>query len=84
MIPPSEIAWWLAKYGGLTPDCVPRIKAYVACFLSKEACNPTALEWQQQMKKAVTRSAKHAHTKASATMVTIDQLNRELADDGHR
>jgi hypothetical protein len=24
-IPPSEITRWLAKYGGLTPDCVPHI-----------------------------------------------------------
>jgi hypothetical protein len=31
------------------------------------------------MKKAVTRAAKRAHTKASATMVTVDQLDRELA-----
>jgi hypothetical protein len=29
-IPPSEIARWLATYGGLTPDRVPRIEAYVA------------------------------------------------------
>jgi hypothetical protein len=31
------------------------------------------------MKRAITRAAKCACTKASATMVTIDQLDRELA-----
>jgi hypothetical protein len=77
-IPLAEIAKWLACYGGLTPDRVPRIEAYVAC-LTKQAYNPAALEGQQRMKKAVTRAAKCARTKASATMVTVDQLDHELA-----
>jgi hypothetical protein len=58
---------------------VPRIEAYVARFLTKQVYNSAALEGQQWMKKAVTRAAKHARTKASAPMVTADQLNRELA-----
>jgi hypothetical protein len=58
---------------------VPRIEAYVACFLTKKAYNPAAIKGQQWIKKAVTRAAKRAHTKASATMVTADQLNRKLA-----
>jgi hypothetical protein len=48
-------------------------------LLSKEAYNPAALKGQQQMKKAITRASKCAHTKASTTMVTADQLNCELA-----
>jgi hypothetical protein len=72
---------WLATYDGLTPDHVPHIEAYVARLLTKQAYNSTALEGQQQMKKAVTRATKCACTKASAMMVTADQLNRELADD---
>jgi hypothetical protein len=78
-IPLTEIAKWLAHYGGLTPDRVPRIEAYIARFLMKQAYNPAALEGQQRMKKAVTQTAKCAHTKASVTMVTADQLDRELA-----
>jgi hypothetical protein len=75
----AEIARWLARCGGLTPDHVLRVEAYVMCFLSKEVCNPAALEGQQQMKKAVTRAAKRAHTMVSVTMVTANQVDRELA-----
>jgi hypothetical protein len=78
-IPPSEIAHWLATYSGLTPDRVPRIEAYVARFLTKKVYNPAAIEGQQWMKKAVTRAAKCACTKASTTMITVDQLDLELA-----
>jgi hypothetical protein len=78
-IPPSEIARWLATYGGLTPDRMPRIEAYVARFLAKQAYNSAALEGQQWMKKAVTRASKRARTKASTPMVTSDQLDHELA-----
>jgi hypothetical protein len=78
-IPLTEIARWLARCSGITPDRVPSIKAYVTHFLSKKAYKPAAIEGQQQMKKAVTRAAKHARTKASVTMVTVDQLDRELA-----
>jgi hypothetical protein len=77
--PAGELARWLARCGGLTPDHVPRIEAYVARFLSKAAYNPAALEGQQRMKKGATRAAKRAHIKASVTMVTANQLNRELA-----
>jgi hypothetical protein len=81
-IPQSEIAQWLATYGGLTPDCVPRIEAYAARHLTKQAYNSTATEGQQWMNKAATRATKRAGTKASVTtMVTADQLNRELAAD---
>jgi hypothetical protein len=59
---------------------VPCIEAYVAHLLSKEAYNPAALEGQQQMKKGATWAAKCAHTKASATMVTTDQLDHECQD----
>jgi hypothetical protein len=76
----SELARWLAWYGGLTPDRVPHIEEYITCFLSKEACNPAALEVQQRMKKGTTRAAKCARTKASVMMVTAVQLDRELAD----
>jgi hypothetical protein len=78
-IPLSELARWLARYGGLTPDRVPHIEAYIARFLSKEACNPAALEGQQRMKKGATQAAKRACTKANAMMVTADQLDLELA-----
>jgi phosphopantetheinyl transferase (holo-ACP synthase) len=81
-IPHSEIARWLATYGGLTPDCVPRIEAYAVRHLTKQAYNSTATEGQQRMKNAVTWAAKCACAKASATtMVTADQLDRELAAD---
>jgi hypothetical protein len=79
MIPLGKLAQWLARYGRLTPDRVPRIDAYIARFLSKEACNPAALEGQQQMKKGTTQAAKRACTKTSA-MVTTNQLDRKLAD----
>jgi hypothetical protein len=79
MIPPSEIVRWLATYGGLTPDRVPRIEAYVARLLTKQAYNSAAIEGQQRMKKACTCAAKRTHTKASAPMVTANQLDRELA-----
>jgi hypothetical protein len=78
-IPPSEIARWLATYGGLTRDHVPHIEAYVARFLTKQAYNSAALEGQQRMKKAVTWASKRARTKVSAPMVTADQLDRKLA-----
>jgi hypothetical protein len=42
-IPLVEIARWLARYGRLAPDHVPRIEAYVSCFLSKEAYNSATL-----------------------------------------
>jgi hypothetical protein len=71
-----ELAKWLARYGGITPSRVPRIKAYVARLLSKKAYNPAAIKGQQRMQKAVT---KRARTKVSSTMVSIDQLDRELA-----
>jgi hypothetical protein len=47
MIPLSEIARWLARYGGLTPDRMPHIEAYVACHLSKAVHNSAALEGQK-------------------------------------
>ena len=78
-IPLAEIARWLAQFGGLTPDRVPRIEAYVARLLSKKAYNSAAIEGQQRIKKGATRAAKRARTKASSTMVSIDQLDRELA-----
>jgi hypothetical protein len=58
---------------------VPRIKAYVTCFLSKKAYNTAAIEGQQRMKKGATWAAKRACTKASATIVTAE-LNRELSN----
>jgi hypothetical protein len=58
---------------------VPCIEAYIARFLSKKAYNPAAIEGQQRMKKVSTRTAKRAHTKASAQTVTAEQLDRELA-----
>jgi hypothetical protein len=79
MILPSEIPQWLTTYGGLTPDRVPHIDAYVAHFLMKQAYNSAALEGQQRMKKAVTWAAKRTRTKASTTMVTANQLDREVA-----
>jgi hypothetical protein len=78
-IPMVELAKWLARYGGITPDRVPRIEAYVAHLLSKKAYNPAAIEGQQRMHKGATRAAKRGRTKASSTMVTTDQLDRELA-----
>jgi hypothetical protein len=78
-IPLAELAKWLARCGGITPDRVPHIEAYVAHFLSKKAYNPAAIEGQQRMKKASTRTAKRARTKASAQTVTAEQLDRELA-----
>jgi hypothetical protein len=78
-IPQSEIARWLPTYGGLTPDRVPRIEAYVARHLTKQAYNSTATEGQQRMKKAATWTSKRARTKASAPMITGDQLDCELA-----
>jgi hypothetical protein len=78
-IPLTEIVRWLARCGGLTPDSVPRVEAYILRLLSKEAFNPAALTGQQQMKKAVTRATKRARTNASATIVTADQLDHELA-----
>ena len=48
-------------------------------LLSKEAYNPTAVEGQQQMKKAATRASKRSRTKSSVPMITADQLDRELA-----
>jgi hypothetical protein len=78
-IPLGKLARWLAKCGGLTPERVPRIEAYIARLLSKEAYNPAAVEGQQRMKKAVTRASKCARTKASTMMVTADQLDHELA-----
>jgi hypothetical protein len=59
---------------------VPRIEAYVARFLSKTAYNTAAIEGQQRMKKGATWAAKRARTKVSTTMVTANQLNRELSD----
>jgi hypothetical protein len=79
-IPLGEIARWLAQFGGITPDHVPHIEAYVAHFLSKEVYNSAALEAQQRMKKGVTRAAKRARTKASATMVTANQHDCELVE----
>jgi hypothetical protein len=79
----SEIARWLTTYGGLTPDRVPRIEAYVARHLTKRAYNSTATEGQQWMKKAATRASKRARTKSSAQMITADQLDRELAAVRH-
>jgi hypothetical protein len=78
-IPLVELAKWLAHCGGITPDRVPHIEAYVACFLSKEAYNPAAIEGQQRMKKVSTRTTKRARTKVSAHTVTAEQLNRGLA-----
>jgi hypothetical protein len=78
-IPHSEIPRWLATYGGLTPDRVPRIEAYVACHLTKRAYNSAATEGQQKMKKAATWATKRACTKLSAPMIMADQLDRELA-----
>jgi hypothetical protein len=81
-IPHSEIARWLATYGGLTPDRVPRIEAYAMRHVTKLAYNSAATEGQQKMKKAATRTAKRTPTKVSATsMVTAEQLDRELAAD---
>ena len=57
-IPLAEIARWLAQNGGLTPDRVPRFKAYVARLLSKKAYNSAAIEGQQRMTKGATRAAK--------------------------
>jgi hypothetical protein len=79
----SEIVRWLATYGGLTPDRVPRIEAYVAHHLTKRAYNSAATKGQQQMKKAATRASKRARTKLSAPMITPDQLDRELAAVRH-
>jgi hypothetical protein len=79
-IPLGELAQWLAQFGGLTPDRVPRIEAYIACLLSKDAYNPAALEGQQRMKKGATWATKRTRTKASTMMVTANQLDRELAD----
>jgi hypothetical protein len=78
-IPKGELAGWLVRCGGLTLDRVPRIKAYVAHLLSKEAYNPTASKGQQWMQKAVTWASKLAHTKASTMMVKADQLDQVLA-----
>jgi hypothetical protein len=58
---------------------VPCIEAYVACLLSKEVYNSTALEGQQWIKKGTTQAAKCARTKAGVMMVTANQLDRELA-----
>jgi hypothetical protein len=60
---------------------VPHIEAYIARLLMKQAYNSAALEGQQRMKKAVTQAAKRARTKASVTMITANQLDRELAVD---
>jgi hypothetical protein len=78
-IPLVKLAKWLARCGGITPDRVPRIEAYVARFLSKKAYNPAAIKGQQRMKNASTRTAKRARTKASMQTVTAEQLDRELA-----
>jgi hypothetical protein len=78
-IPLGELARWLACCSGLTSDRVPRIEAYVVRLLSKEAHNLAAIEGQQPMKKAATRASKCAHTKASTSMVTANQLDCELA-----
>jgi hypothetical protein len=75
----GEIDKWLACCGGLTPDRVPCIEAYVTHLLSKEAYNPAAIKGQQQRKKATTRASKCARTKVSVSMVTADQLDRKLA-----
>jgi hypothetical protein len=58
---------------------VPHIEAYIARLLSKEVCNPAALEGQQRMKKGTTWAAKCARTKVSVVIVTADQLDRKLA-----
>jgi hypothetical protein len=50
-VPLGEIAKWLTQYGGLAPNRVPQVEAYVACLLSK-VYNLTAIKGQQQMKKA--------------------------------
>jgi hypothetical protein len=79
-IPPSKIARWLATYGRLTPDRVPRIEAYIVRHLTKQAHTSAATKGQQRMKKAATQASKRARTKASATpMVMANQLDRELA-----
>jgi len=78
-IPPSEIARWLATYGGLTPDRAPRIEAYIARLLTKKAHNSVATEGQQKMKRAATRSTKRARTKSGAPTMTAAQLDLELA-----
>jgi hypothetical protein len=78
-IPLGKIVKWLACCGGLTPDRVPHIKAYVACLLSKEAYNPAAIEGQQRVKKAATRASKHTRLGACTLMVTANQLDHELA-----
>ena len=78
-IPMAELAKWLARYGGITPNRVPRIEAYVARLLSKKAYNPAAIEGQQRMTKGATRAAKRARTKASSTTISAAQLDRELA-----
>jgi hypothetical protein len=78
-IPLVELAKWLARCGGITPNRVPCIEAYVARFLSKKGYNPAAIEGQQWMKKVFTRTAKRTRTKASAQTVTAEQLDRELA-----
>jgi hypothetical protein len=70
--PMAGPVWWAKT--------LPRIEAYIARLLSKEAYNSAALEGQQRMKKGTTRAAKCTRTKASATMVTADQLDCELAD----
>jgi hypothetical protein len=43
-IPLGELARWLTRCSGLTPERVPRIKAYGSHLLSKEVYNPAALE----------------------------------------
>jgi hypothetical protein len=78
-IPLGKIAKWIACCGGLTPDRVPWIEAYVACLLSKEAYNPAVIEAHQWMKKATTRASKRARTKVSMSTVTATQLDCELA-----
>jgi hypothetical protein len=54
----GELARWLARCGGLSPNRVPRIEAYAARLLSKETCNMAALGGQQRMKKGTTLAAK--------------------------
>jgi hypothetical protein len=48
-------------------------------ILEKVTRDYLVLEGQQRMKKGATRATKCTRTKASATMVTADQLDCELA-----
>ncbi|KAF8513616.1 hypothetical protein JB92DRAFT_3116229 [Gautieria morchelliformis] len=72
-IPLAEIAWWLARYAGVTRKRITRIEQYVQCSLMGAAFSAAPHEGQQNVIKT-------SHMRAAAPLLlTHAQLDQELA-----